>query len=139
MNILSKYIMLDELIASNTEEIKRLKELAASMPIADPSREFISGGPIVQSKFTDLIDKAVDLENELIGQIDEYLDCKKRLYRVINSLENPIHVLVMRYRYLDRLTYEEIAEKLNCSVRNVYNIKNAALAELSETFHCFAC
>lgn len=132
MDIFNKYLMLDKLIDSNMEEIKKLKELAAAIPTADPSREFISGGPIVQSKFSDLIDKAVDLEDELIKEIDEYLDYKRELYEIIKKLKNPAHALVLRYRYLERLTYEEIAEKLGCSVRNVYNLKNAAL---SEAFH----
>lgn len=136
MDIFDKYATLDKLIESNMEEIKRLKEMAASIPTIDPSREFISGGPIVQSKFSDLIDKAVDLENELIREIGEYLDAKKELYDILKKI-SPIHALVLRYRYLDRLTYEEIAEKLGCSVRRVYNLKNAAVKECEE-FHFIA-
>ena len=129
MDVFNKYILLDKLIDSNMEEIKRLKELAAAIPTADPSKEFISGEPAIQSKFSDLIDKAVDMEDELVKEINEYLDCKKELYSVLKKLDNPAHALVLRYRYLDRMTYEQIAEKLGCSVRNVYNLKNAALSE----------
>ena len=136
MDIFEKYTTLAKLIESDMEAIKRLKAMAASIPTADPSREFISGGPIVQSKFSDLIDKAVDMENELVREIGEYLDAKKELYDILKKI-SPVHALVLRYRYLDGLTYEEIAEKLDCSVRHVYNLKNAAIKECEE-FHFIA-
>ena len=43
----------------------------------------------------------------------------------------PIYSLVLRYYYIENMTIEEIAEKLECSVRYVYNLKSRALGEVA--------
>ncbi len=124
----NKYIFLNKKINCNLDEIARLRELAETISTSDPSREFISGGPQVQCRFAEIVDKIIDLENDLANEIAEYVEYKKELHQLIKKL-SPVHELVLRYRYIEGLTIEEIAEKLDCSVRHVYNLKSAALKE----------
>lgn len=129
MNKFEKYLYLDRLIEANSEEIQRLRSLAMSIPTADPSKEFIKGGVNVQSRFEEIIDKVVAMEQELYAEIGEYIKVKREIHEIIKNIDNPIYALVLRYRYIDMKTNEEIAEKIGCSVRHVYNLKTSALKE----------
>lgn len=110
-------------IKCRMEEIERLKELAASLPSADPSKEFVSGGPIVHCKFAAVIDKIVDLESEVAAEINRYVDAERKVRAYINKIENPKHRAFMWYKYIDFLTMEQIAEKMDLSTRQIYNIQ----------------
>lgn len=112
-------------IKRRLEEIERLREIADSLPTADPSKEFISGGPIVQCKFAAVVDKIVDLENEVAAEAEKYIQAERNLRAYINKIENPRHRDFLWYRYICFLTMEEIAEKMDLSTRQIYNIQGA--------------
>ncbi len=131
MNILDKCYYLPQIIESKTEEIKRLRELEKSIPGADPSREFISGGPKVQCRYAEIINKIVDLESEIIDEIEELVDLQKEARAIINAVKDDAERLVLMYYYIDGRTMEDIAEALGYSVRQAYRIKKAALSKLN--------
>lgn len=110
-------------IQCRLKEIERLRELADSLPSADPSKEYISGGPIVHCKFAAVIDKIVDLESEVAAEISNYVDAERKVRAYINKIKNPKHRAFMWYKYIDFLTMEEIAEKMDLSTRQIYNIQ----------------
>ena len=112
-----------KLIESKLEEIKRLRELATSISIPDLSKERTSGGNQVQCRFAEIVDKLVDLECEILQEVDDYVEQEKEMRNVINQLPKPEWQLIMHYRYVEGLSFEEIAEELNYSVRQIYNMR----------------
>ncbi len=130
INVLNRCYYLPQLIASKTEEIKRLRELSESIPGADPTREFIPGGNEVHCRFAEIIDKVIDLENELLDKIDELLDLQKEAHEIIDSVEDETERLILQYYYIDRRIIEEIAEEIGYCPRQVYRIKRNALRKL---------
>jgi DNA-directed RNA polymerase specialized sigma24 family protein len=130
---MEKLLVLHQLIETNMAEIKRLRELAIALPAVDPSKEHVKGGPLVQSKFANIIEKLVDLEKDLYAEIEEYVDYEKEMLEVIAKMP-PEQGLVLKYFYIEKLPVEYIARKLGVTVRHVYNLKSAALKE-SEKFH----
>lgn len=112
-----------KLIESKLEEIKRLRELATSISIPDLSKERTSGGNQVQCRFAEIVDKLVDLECEILQEVDDYVEQEKEMRNVINQLPKPEWQLIMQYRYVEGLSFEEIAEELNYSVRQIYNMR----------------
>lgn len=133
ISILNKCYYLPQLIASKTEEIKRLRELSESIPGVDPSREFIPGGPQVQCRFAEIIDKVIDLESELIDDIDELLDMQREAHKIINAVEDETERLVLQYYYIDRLGMEEIASEMGYCLRQTHRIKKRALKKIKNT------
>lgn len=118
------------MIASKTEEIKRLRELSKSIPGGDPSREFIPGGPQVQCRFAEIIDKAIDLESEILDEINELLDLQKAAHEIINSVQDDTERLILQYYYIDRLGMGEIATEIGYTLRQTQRIKKRALEKV---------
>lgn len=133
LNILIKCYYLPQLIASKTEEIKRLRELSQSIPGGDPSREFIPGGPQVQCRFAEIIDKAIDLESEILDEINELLDLQKAAHEIINAVQDDTERLILQYYYIDRLDMEDIAEEIGYTLRQTYRIKKKAVEKIKNT------
>lgn len=130
LNILIKCYYLPQLIASKTEEIKRLRELSQSIPGGDLSREFIPGGPQVQCRFAEIIDKAIDLESEILDEINELLDLQKTAHEIINAVQDDTERLILQYYYIDRLGMEDIAEEIGYTLRQTYRIKKKAVEKI---------
>ena len=130
LSILNKCYYLPQLIASKTEEIKRLRELSVSIQGADPSREFIPGGPQVQCRFAEIIDKLVDLESELLDDINELLDVQKEAHKIIDAVQDDTERLILQYYYIDRLGMDEIASEMGYCPRQTYRIKKNALRKI---------
>lgn len=130
INILIKCYYLPQLIESKTEEIKRLRGLSESIPGADPSREFIPGGPQVQCRFAEIIDKVIDLEGEILDEINELLDLQKEAHKIINAVQDDTERLILQYYYIDRLSMEDIASEIGYTLRQTYRIKKKALGKI---------
>lgn len=130
LSILNKCYYLPQLIASKTEEIKRLRELSESISGADPSREFIPGGPQVQCRFAEIIDKVIDLESEILDDINELLDMQKEAHKIIDAVQDDTERLILQYYYIDRLEMDEIASEMGYCPRQAYRIKKNALKKI---------
>jgi DNA-directed RNA polymerase specialized sigma subunit len=130
MHILEKSYWLPNLINSKTAEITRLRELAMSIPSSNFEQEFVSGGPKVQCRHAELIDKIVDLEAEILEEINELVDCQKEARQIINSIEDPTERMVLQYYYLDRIEMADIAAEMGYSLRQLYRIKAKALSKV---------
>ena len=120
MNLENLYI-LPQKIEAKTAELKRLNEMKYAISVADPSREVVSGG-LAKCKFEEIIIKIEDLETEIAKDTAEYLKYLSELNEVIDTLEEKER-LYIKYRYIERLTYEEIAKKMNYSIRQIFNIR----------------
>ena len=130
IGILTRCYYLPQIIESKLDEIKRLRLLSESIPGADPSKEFIPGGPQVQCRFAEIIDKVIDLEGEILDQINELLDIQREAYKIINALQDDTERLILQYYYIDRMSIEEIASKINYCPRQTIRIKKKALEKI---------
>ena len=61
------------------------------------------------------------------------LERDKRI-AMINSLANPIHVRILRKRYIDGKTFEEIAVALHYTYRHVTRLHGSALQEFTAKY-----
>ena len=132
MNIFDKCFYLHQQIESDLAEIKRLKRLAAEIPATDPSKEFSGGGFASGSKFSRLIDKAIDMEDELLRSIEEKLDFEQEIYNLIDELD-PLSALVLRKRYIEGMSVKDIALDLDLSERRIHDIKSRAIKKCEES------
>ena len=66
-------------------------------------------------------------------QMSYKLERDKRI-AMINGLSNPIHVRILRKRYIDGKTFEEIAVALHYTYRHVTRLHGSALQEFSAKY-----
>lgn len=62
-----------------------------------------------------IIDKIVDMENEINAEIEHLLDLKAEIRQKIALVYNPVYIAVLTDKYLNFFTLEQIAERMDKS------------------------
>lgn len=113
---------------------KRLDELNAqktAIGSQDFSRERVKSSPSGDT-LSRLIDKIVDLQNEINADIDRFIDLKAEIMRKIEALQNADDRIFLYAKYFEYKKHSEIAEEMRYSERNIVKIHKRALSQLSE-------
>ena len=71
-----------------------------------------------------------DIEEEINKEIDELIELRKEIEDKINAVDNPKLREILKCRYLDCKSWEEIAYKNNITWRHVYRLHEKALDEI---------
>lgn len=120
---------INELIKSQREELETLKLLSTSV-VTDTSQVKVQGSKQVD-RLGNIVAKIVDMENQINEEIERCLDLKLNIHNRINNLPNVDERLVLRLRYLEFLEWDEITQRLSYSLRQIYRIHAAALANVN--------
>ena len=123
-------LTLNKRINSKLDHLGTLREMTtkASTTLSDMPR---SSSQNVH-RMEDIISKIVDLENEINGDIDRFVDMKREYMRIIREIRNPVFQLVMEQRYLCCRTWEMISEDLGYDLRWLHRLHGRALQEAEE-------
>lgn len=107
---LSRYIPLSGRINRMLEEQYRWKCLAMKVTqnFSPAPGGGESGSPIERP-----MDKVDELERKITQAIDELADIRMEIEAVLGQLEDDTLRELMEYRYIDGLTWEQIAEKMH--------------------------
>ncbi|MBK8154731.1 MAG: DUF1492 domain-containing protein [Streptococcus sp.] len=117
---------LDKRIQSNIEEMERLRELSTS--VSSPSwGERIQTQRHTDALFVRYLERIMDLERKINTEVDNLVALKEQIRRVINEVADTDERMVLRYRYVHNLTWEQIGDELNADRTTVYRWHNAAL------------
>jgi len=124
-DFLSQAYRIDQRINSKLEQVQSLRELAtkATATLTDAP---VSGSRKVHS-MSDIIDKMIDLENEINEDIDRLVDLKREIVSLIKRVENPEYQTLLELRYLCFKSWEQIAVTMNYTSRNVFKMHDQAL------------
>lgn len=128
---LNRAYLLDELIKSKERERAELKELLTSIPSQDFSSPVVSSsGGKNNANFVKILDEISELDDKLNKEINNYLNVKKEIGELIDSVEDPNERLILRLRHIDFKSWAKIAEDLGYSERQVYRIYSQALEKI---------
>ena len=117
---------LDHRINSDIAEMERLQEMAGSVGSPgfeehyNPNRP--SKAPLVRC-----LEKVWDLEQKINSEIDRLIDLKAQMREVIATASNADEQMVLRYRYIHNMTWEQIGDELHADRTTVYRWHNSAL------------
>lgn len=120
---------LNELINSDLGELQNLRELSRSVssPVFE---EKISGTRNTDPPFVRYVGKIIDLEKQIQQEVDRLVKLKSDIREAINQMQNVDEKLLLRYRYINFLNWEEICVNLNVSIRTVHRLHSSALQHL---------
>jgi len=117
---------LDLRINSDIEEVARLRDMATSItsPVLGDKVQTSRNGdaPFVRS-----IEKILMLEEKINGEIDTLVDLKEQMRGVIEAVPDTDERMVLRYRYVHNLTWEQIGTEMNADARTVRRWHGSAL------------
>ena len=117
---------LDHRINSDIEELNRLREMSSS--ISSPQlTERVQTSHSTEAPFVRCIYKIMELEEKINAEVDLYVDLKTEIRSVIEKVENTDEQMVLRYRYIHNMTWEQIGDELNADRTTVYRWHNTAL------------
>ena len=77
--------------------------------------------------WTDAVARLVEMDNEIGAEIMELCRIKREVNAAIEAVENAQYRRLLELRYRNYMTWERIAEEMECEPRNVYYIHGKAL------------
>lgn len=129
---LSQYPMLLKRIERKEQERKRWLEIGtkitpvySDMPKAQNQSNKIEQAAIARAQ----------IAGELAQEICELAKRRKRIEQAISSLSDEKQRLIMEKHYIDRMTFEQIAEDMDLSIRHVIRLRNESIFTVC---HCMS-
>lgn len=127
---LRKYRFICQEIEQLEEQIKSLR-----LMILSPKNQIITGMPTGKGgngdKIGDALCKIERLEARYNKKIEQLLREREKIECVIETLDCRERLLI-RHKYIDGLTWEETATKLNYSLDNTYKLHRTILHKIQK-------
>ena len=132
---LSQAYRLDQRIDSNIREVSTLRKMMGSISSPVLGDRVQTSRP-TEAPFVRSIEKIMLLEEKINAEIDLLVDLKEQIRGVIAAVPDTDERMVLSYRYVHNLTWEQISDELNESVSTVKRRHKSALdhAVLPENF-----
>lgn len=115
-------------------EVEQIREMMDEIEakLYHPKIQRLTGMPVNASdgnRQEDLIIKHIDLQNMYKAKILELSARQLEVEKAIDKLRPPYRML-LRYRYIDGLTWDQVSEKMHYSLRNVHRMRKEAVRML---------
>ena len=118
---------LDQQINSDLEEAKNLREMAGSVSAVRYDTDRVQSTPPSDAPFVKALDKLWDLEQKVSAELNRLSDLKKQIREVIEAVPDTDERLVLKYRYVLGMTWEQIGNELHADRTTVYRWHGSAL------------
>lgn len=105
---LSQVKKLDLQIANKLIEKEQWKDIALGITANMDGERVQSSG--AKSKMASAVEKCVDVEAEIDSLVDKLIDVKKEVIQTIESLDSPMEYDLLHKKYIQFMTFEEIAD-----------------------------
>jgi len=122
---------MDALINCRLREIDYWKDLSDSVSSMRFDGMPHSPNRPTEAPFVRCLEKIDEIQRSVEEKVAYLVRLKEEINTAIDKLENRDEQLVLRYRYLDDCTWEEISRMLNVSLRTVHRIHGTALQNFS--------
>ena len=129
---LNQISRLDRMIQNKLAEISQLRELAMSVS-AVKNEERVQTTPNFD-KIGTAYCKIEEMEEKLDKLIDEYVDKKNLIISQIDGIENETYYEILFARYIEKKTFEKIADEMAYSWRQIIRLHGGALQEFEKKY-----
>lgn len=124
---LSRYYYLSLKVESLEEELKYLEILATGTQGCSFDEPRVQKTPSLKAPFLKYIDKIDKKRNQINEKIEELLRVKDEIQCAISTVDDPIMELVLTYRYINCLDWNEVAKKMNYAESYIFKLHRKAL------------
>lgn len=123
---------LDRMIKNKMTELSQYRELIYGLS-AVVNEERVQTTPDFD-KMSGKVDKILKMESKIDNLIDEYVDKKNLIISQIDSMENEIYYQILFARYIEKKTFEKIADEMSYSWRQIIRLHGVALQEFEKKY-----
>lgn len=128
---LKRIIYLDKRIDSFLKEMERLKEYRSMLKPLSYDNVRVQTSTIADPTY-ERVEKILSIEEKVSQSIDELIDLREYLKRAIEEVEEERLKLLLQYRYIEGLRFEEIALRMGYDIRHVWRLHGQALQVISK-------
>lgn len=97
--------------------------------ISSPSwEEKVQTSRNTDAPFVRCLEKIMDLEKVVNSEIDTLVDLKRQIRTTVDTVANVNERMVLRYRYIHNMTWEQIGGELNADESTIRRWHKAALS-----------
>lgn len=114
------------------EEIEDLKQRIAELRNASLKSPKLDGMPRAPGGSGDPIGATIARIDSLEARLAADEADRRLIENVISSVQDVSERMVLRHRYMDDMSWEQIAEAMNYSIQHIYRIHGTALKEISQ-------
>lgn len=122
---LNQALYLDRDIQSRIDELASLKAVLLSSPKLVEDKVQSSSNNSTDDTYI----KIIQLEESINKQIDDLVSLKVEISTKIDSLSSRLHRVILREKYINMKTFDEIANQIPCALRQVHRYHGDALLE----------
>ena len=127
---LKQAYLLDHRINADIAEMERLRKMAYSIR-ASGTEPHYGTTHMAEAPFTRTLEKLWAMEEQINAEIDKLVDLKAQIMSVISSLNDPDERMVLQYRYVENMTWEQIGDKLFADERSARRWHDKALKHIT--------
>ena len=129
---LQQIYRLNELIEHDQREIELLRALFTHVSVPNTENERGEGGLDNHEKIGDVIANIDEYERKLNSEIDRYVDLRNEVHSKIMKVKNNDARLILFYRYMDFMKWEEIAVTMHYTFQWVHVLHKRALQDFEK-------
>lgn len=126
---------LDRMIKNKMTELSQYRDLACGLSAVTNEERVLSSPDF--DKMTGKVAKILEMEQKIDNLIDEYVDKKNLIVSQIDSIENETYYEILFARYIEKKTFEKIADEIGYSFRNTTRLHGKALFEFEKKYGKF--
>lgn len=120
------------MINNKLSELAELKELSKSIS-AVSNKERVQTS-MEQDKIGNTLSKIDEMEREIDKMIDSYSDKRTHIIGQIDSMEDENSYDILFSRYIEKKTFEKIADTKNYSFRQIIRLHGIALKQFEKKY-----
>lgn len=126
---LSRYLELQREIQRASEELSYWRGLAEKVT---PTLTGMPRASCVSNKIEDAVIKIQEIEQKLRKDIIRMTLTRAAIEGCIeNTVSNALYRSVLKYRYINGMKWEDIADRMHYSIQHIYDVHNQALKEVA--------
>ena len=112
--------------------LREKSELKRAMAVRTSAITDIKVQESRSGRYDDKYMRYFEVAESIDERIDELVDLKMKISNEIDMVDDPLYRLVLRNRYINLLTFEDIASMLNKSIRYIYQVHGDALVDFKK-------
>ena len=122
--------LLDQRINYHLRKLSELRQTAYTISSPQISGNKVQNSHTGEAPFEKALERIEAMEERINQEIDLLVDLQEQIEGVIGQLESEEHQMILKYRYLEGLPWDEIGELLNISISTVKRWNQNALLML---------
>lgn len=130
IKFLNKPYIITHNIDSTKKEIEDLRELILTVKAVNYNDDIKTSDVKKDAVFVYDLIHIEELEEELKENIYNLLSIKAEIKKSIDKLKNDDEKILMKYKYINYMSFKEISYKMNLSLRQIYRIHKESLKHI---------